>query len=316
MDLDESEMTTYCTSCGEQVLEVHNFCTACGTPTTREEGNRNSQEEIEEELIKMYLSCGYGYAIILAFLAKYHGISISMSTFQRRLRTYGLKRYSDNVDDDHLKLLITEQLDGAEFGGCPVVLCTDPGSENCTMATMQVTLRSDCNDEYSKEKSHRFVESKRNQRIEAWWSFFRKSRTTWWINFFKDLADKGHFLAGNELHKECLWYCFSDLLRDDLKFVSVHWNTHYIRKSRFDTLQGQPDTMFFLPERSGHSDQLVEVPHDEIEALEQHVVRISQDNNDNEYYNYFRYIIELEGLSHPTSWKEGLELYLKLSNAD
>eukprot|EP00794_Sanderia_malayensis_P011494 gene11494-12687_t len=66
------------------------------------------------------------------------------------------------------------------------------------MATMQVTLRSDCNDEYSKEKSHRFVESKRNQRIEAWWSFFRKSRKTWWINFFKDLADKGHFLAGNE----------------------------------------------------------------------------------------------------------------------
>eukprot|EP00794_Sanderia_malayensis_P016254 gene16254-17896_t len=153
------------------------------------------------------------------------------------------------------------------------------------MATMQVTLKSECNCEYSKKKSHRFVESKRNQRIEAWWSFFGKSRKDCWINFFKDLAEKGHFLAGNEFHKECLWHCFSHLLRDDL---SVHWNKHYIRKSKFDILQGQPDTMFFLPERSGHSEQLVEVPHDEIEALEQHVVQISPDNTENEYYNYFK----------------------------
>ena len=76
-----------------------------------------------------------------------------------------------------------------EQGGSPVILITDPGSENPVMATMQSILRSDGTDEYSGENSHRFVESKRNQRIEAWWSFYRRNRSTWWINFFKDLAD-------------------------------------------------------------------------------------------------------------------------------
>eukprot|EP00794_Sanderia_malayensis_P011567 gene11566-12762_t len=96
-----------------------------------------------------------------------------------------------------------------EAGGCPVILSTDPGSENCVMGAIQVSRRSKCADEFSGEKSHRFVESKRNQRIEAWWSFFRRNYSSWWINVFNDLAQRGLFLSGNELHRECLWFCFS-----------------------------------------------------------------------------------------------------------
>ena len=44
-----------------------------------------------------------------------------------------------------------------EHGGSPVILITDPGSENPVMATMQSILRSDGTDEYSGENSHRFV---------------------------------------------------------------------------------------------------------------------------------------------------------------
>ena len=47
--------------------------------------------------------------------------------------------------------------------------------------------------EYSAENSHRFVESKprskRNQRIEVWWSFNRRNR----VVFFKDLKERGIF---------------------------------------------------------------------------------------------------------------------------
>ena len=65
------------------------------------------------------------------------------------------------------------------------------------MSTMQVSLRSKCDDEYSGEESHRFVESKRNQRIEALWSYIRQSHSFWRINLLNDLAQKSLFLSGN-----------------------------------------------------------------------------------------------------------------------
>ena len=52
--------------------------------------------------------------------------------------------------------------------GSPVILISDPGSENSVMATMQSMLRSGETDEYSGENSHRFVEFNGNQRIVAW----------------------------------------------------------------------------------------------------------------------------------------------------
>ena len=54
-----------------------------------------------------------------------------------------------------------------------------------------VFLRADCADDLAGEKSHRYCPSTGNQRIEAWWAYLRRSRLTWWINFFKDLVDHG-----------------------------------------------------------------------------------------------------------------------------
>jgi hypothetical protein len=30
-----------------------------------------------------------------------------------------------------------------------------------------------------------------------------------------------------------LSFCFNDVIQQDLDFVKMHWNTHYIRRSRF-----------------------------------------------------------------------------------
>ena len=57
-----------------------------------------------------------------------------------------------------------------EFGGCPVDLVTDLGTENGTMAAIQAFFRDDPN-------SHRYVPSPRNQLIEAWWGLLQKSCT-------------------------------------------------------------------------------------------------------------------------------------------
>ena len=422
----------YCIDCGAALAGICNFCTHCGLAIVsqgieepsclRHVSNNVDQQPAEEEIIRLYFNCGYKYEEIIALLGKYHAIEISMSTLQRRLRSYGLGRGKNGVNEHSLKDLIRAELDGAgclggyrsvwhslrlvngvsvprntvavllkeidpigvenrrkrrlrrreysslgpnyawhadgydklkdfgfpihgcidgysrkllwleltrsnnnpaiiagfyldyvkEVGGCPVILSTDPGSENCVMSAIQVSLRSKCDDEYSGEKSHRFVESKRNQRIEAWWSYFRRNHSSWWINLFNDLVQKGLFLPGNEMHKECLWFCLSKFLRNNLNFVRVHWNTHYIRKSRFDTIPGKPDALYYLPENEGHTDQLITMSTAEIQSFQEHCLRISDRDEDNEYHNYFKYVIEKDRLSLPDSWREGVQLYIQL----
>lgn len=72
-------------------------------------------------------------------------------------------------------------------------------------------------------------------------------RSSWWINFFKDLIDQEIFNRGSELEFECLWFCFSHLIQADLDKVREHWNAHYIVSSRYDTISGRPNELYFLP---------------------------------------------------------------------
>lgn len=117
----------------------------------------------------------------------------------------------------------------AENGGCPVKVRSDCGTANGIVAAIQCEFRGTAN-------GHVYGSSPANQRIEGWWSYYRRNRSTWWINYFKDLAEKGLFHAGNELEEGALWYCFSGILQRDLDFVREHWNTHHIRDSKHDTM--------------------------------------------------------------------------------
>lgn len=53
--------------------------------------------------------------------------------------------------------------------GCPVRVFTDPGTENGFVAGIQCYLRADGLDEYGGSKSHKYVPSTSNQRIECQW---------------------------------------------------------------------------------------------------------------------------------------------------
>ena len=159
--------------------------------------------------------------------------------------------YVDTTNNDP-KVMASYFVDCVEeVGGCPSLVRTDCGTENVVIAGVQCFLRAECNDDLAGEKAHRYGPSTGNQRIEAWWSYFRCSRLTWWINFFKDLVDRGVFIPGNRLHEEYLWFCFAELIQQDLDFVKIHWNTHYIRQSGHDTVPGKPDELYFPPENFG-----------------------------------------------------------------
>ena len=184
--------------------------------------------------------------------------------------------------------------------GCPQKLITDLGTENGLMASIHSFFRDDLN-------SHRYVPSPRNQRIEAWWSYFRRNRTNWWINLFKDLEDEGTFNPARELESECLWFCFAPLLQQDIDQLKEHWNTHYIRRSRHDTIPGRPDSLYYLPENHGGAPNLIaHVPDNEMEYAR---VQLVERTERNEYQEYFQYVLTTCDLERPRNWREGLELY-------
>ena len=90
-----------------------------------------------------------------------------------------------------------------------------------------------------------------NQRVEGGCSFFRRSNSGWWINLIKDMCNSGFLELGNEFQMHCLWFCYSKLIQDELDKVKDQWNSHYIRRSRHDTVPGVPDILYDLPEQTG-----------------------------------------------------------------
>ena len=49
---------------------------------------------------------------------------------------------------------------------------------------------------------------------------------------------KGEFDTSDDLQKNCLWFCFNKLVQQGLDQVRASWDTHYIRRSRYNTQAG------------------------------------------------------------------------------
>lgn len=224
--------------------------------------------------------------------------------FSRKILWLNVTR-SNNLPENPAKYYLTIV---NEFGGAPVQLVTDLGTENGLVAAMQCYFRDN-------PEAHRYVPSPRNQRIEGWWSFFCKNRADWWRTFFKDLESQNIIDLASEMCKECLWFCFSGMLQAECDKVKEHWNTHYIRKSRHETLKGRPDSLFFLPEHHGGTDNLLlKVSKGEIDFISQQCVCVHT-VEDNIYQEYFSYVCNSLGLTQQNvSWQSALELYKQLLN--
>lgn len=188
----------------------------------------------------------------------------------------------------------------SEHEGCPLLTRTDYGTENSQVVAIQCFFQSD-------EEGHKYGTSTRNQRIENWWSHFRKSSSGWWINFFKDLRDGEAVDFKSSLHKECLWFCFQGVLQASLDKIKEYWNTHYIRSSRHETIAGSPDLLFYLPEHSGGMDCLVPVSRDKI--LEMKSRHHAQTEDENTYQEYFQYVMDIESIEYLDSPDEAITLF-------
>ena len=116
----------------------------------------------------------------------------------------------------------------------------------------------------------------------------------------------------SETNKECLWYCFSGVLQADCDAVKDRWNTHYIRRSRHNTVTGRPDSLFFLPEYHGAVNNLLtRVAANELECVSQQIIA---EQFCNEYQEYFDYVSQGLNIAAPTTWKEAFQQYEQLTH--
>ena len=95
--------------------------------------------------------------------------------------------------------------------GCPKKVRADLGTENGTVKAIQERLRQNNENEHV---SNCFIygSSNHNQRIEGWWSFLRKHKSQFWINFFQSLKERNLF-NGTFLDKNLIQFCFIDLIQ-------------------------------------------------------------------------------------------------------
>lgn len=199
--------------------------------------------------------------------------------------------------------------------GCPILLRTDCGTENGVMAGMQCYFRQNGQDEFAGEKAHKYGSSPANQRIEAWWSHFRRGRAGWWIDFFKDMVNAGVLDIGNVMQMEALWFCFEAVIQNELDNVKQHCNTHRMRPSGHGTVPGVPDVLFYLPQRSNAFECKWAIEKPKIQEMGQHLLHTQPSDVEGDlpvHQEYFDYVVDHEALQLPTSVENAFNLFQQL----
>ena len=131
----------------------------------------------------------------------------------------------------------------------PRCVRSDRGTENVVVCGMQRFFRRGFNDESAGKKGFRYGPSTQNQRVESYWSLFRRNHCNWWINFFKDLCDEDVYDRSIPHQVECLRFCFTGILQEELDQTRELWNNHRIRNVRnSECPPGRPDVLYFTPQ--------------------------------------------------------------------
>ena len=201
-----------------------------------------------------------------------------------------------------------------QIGGVPRIVRADAGTENISVAGIQRFLRSGTEDAFSGEKSFLYGRSVSNQRIEAWWSFLKKSNASWWIDFFKDMRDEGVFCDHDPIHIDCLRFCFMPLMQQELHTVAKQWNLHNIRPSHnAESPSGRPDILYFVPSWTDTRDYMTEVDLDDIDIIEDVCCdRTSPTHCSDECRELVDIIMQEQHLQIPTNAQEARDLFVDL----
>ena len=163
--------------------------------------------------------------------------------------------------------------------------------------------------------SHRYGASHSNQRIENWWSHFRRSFSGWAIDHFKELVHDGKFISDN---MKCIWFVYAQFIQTQLDEVKQEWNYHEIRYSKSCQVSGIPNHLYHLPESNGCISQgFRNTESDVTNALAQrnYEDELSEvmSRTNKELEEYFHYIISSQQLNYPpSSWDNAKLLFERI----
>ncbi|CAB4027725.1 Hypothetical predicted protein [Paramuricea clavata] len=130
----------------------------------------------------------------------------------------------------------------------------------------------------------------------------------------KDLRGVGLFDDDDLIQRECIKFCFMEIIQIELHKVARNWNTHRIRPSNnAESPPGRPNVLYFNPEILGSQDYLIPVDIDEREIAEEMCCTQPSPRGCSDEFNALaEMIMEDEGLQMPTNANEGKGLYITL----
>ena len=134
--------------------------------------------------------------------------------------------------------------------------------------------------------------------------------------FFKDLTASGQYDNSNVIHVECLSFCFTSLIQEELHRVAQRWNLHRIRPSNGEMPAGRPDVLFFLPEESNTTHYKIATDESDLDVAEnlcgprEHPLGCSS-----LFESLAELIMEENKLQLPRNTDEALSLYLELKKS-
>ena len=106
----------FCHRCGRQLYADRFPCTRCGLTTYQRQPGKRCEKCANDvslnETITEYFHLGHPYVAIVDLL-KREGISIHLRTLKRKLKDLGLSRKRNLVDEEAVKRLIDEEIQGA-----------------------------------------------------------------------------------------------------------------------------------------------------------------------------------------------------------
>ena len=236
-------------------------------------------------------------------------INGAMDSYSRRV--LWLEVASTNNDPEIIGSYFMDYVSVIGVTAC--IILADRGTENVHVECIQRFFRRLSQDDFAGDRSFMYGRSTSNQRIEAWWSLLRKACTDWWIRFFTDLRDQGLYNDDNVIHRECLKFCFMDILQTELHGVARDWNIHSIPPSKNgESPPRRPDVPYFNPSER-ISNYLVSVGTDEINIANETCCRRPLERGCSVEFNELAtMIMQDEAPSMPTNWIEAKELYSSL----
>ena len=105
-----SNLKMFCSSCGQNCPLEAKCCHNCGE---RLQKTITEREASVDELIEGYFHRGYPCQAIVGLLEKQDGVRMHVRTLKRKLKELGLKRKGANHEEDIVRELIKQEMQGA-----------------------------------------------------------------------------------------------------------------------------------------------------------------------------------------------------------